>query len=107
MTAVGVEVRYCRNVCLTMFLLQETKTTCLVKPHTTFSWASQVVLSDEESVSNVGAAGDAGSIPEIGRFSEEGNGHPLQYSRLRSLINRGAWWATVDGVTKTQTSLSN
>ena len=57
-----------------------TKTTSLVKPHTTFPWASQVVLSGKESVSNVGAAGDAGSTPEMGRFSEEGNGHPLQYS---------------------------
>ena len=80
MTAVGVEVWYCRNVCLTMFLLQETKTANLVKPHTTFSWASQVVLSGKESVSNAGAAGDAGSIPEMGRFSEEGSEHPLQCS---------------------------
>ena len=79
MTAVGVEVRYCRNVCLTMFLLQETKRTSLVKPHTTFPWAPQVVLSGKESVSSVGAAGDAGSIHEMGRFSE-GNGHPLQDS---------------------------
>lgn len=76
MTAVGVEVRYCRNVCLTVFLLQETKRTSLVKPHTTFPWAPQVVLSGKESVSSIGAAG---SIPEMGRFSE-GNGHPLQDS---------------------------
>ena len=34
---------------------------------------------------------------------EEGNSNPLQYSCLEKLTNRGAWWATVHGVTKSQT----
>ena len=45
-------------------------------------------------------AGDAGSIPGSGRSHGEGNGNPLQYSCLENPINRGAWWATVHGVTK-------
>ena len=54
-----------------------------------------------------GNAGDLGSIPRLGRSSGEGNGHPLQYSCLGNPMNRGAWWATVHGVTKSQTQLSN
>ena len=45
-------------------------------------------------------AGDPGSIPGLGRYSGEGNGNPLQYSCLENSIDRGAWWATVHGVTK-------
>ena len=37
----------------------------------------------------------------------EGNGNPLQYSCLENLMDRGAWWATVPGVTKSQTRLSD
>ena len=37
----------------------------------------------------------------------EGNGNPLQYSCLGNLMDRGAWWATVHGVTKSQTLLSD
>ena len=44
-----------------------------------------------------------GSIPGLGRFPEEGNGYPLQYSCLENSRDRGAWWATVHGVTKNQT----
>ena len=45
-------------------------------------------------------AGDAGSIPQSGRFPGEGNGNPLQYSCLENPMDRGAWQATVHGVTK-------
>ena len=37
---------------------------------------------------------------------EEGNGTPLQYSCLESPMDRGAWWATVHGVAKSQTQLN-
>ena len=47
--------------------------------------------------------GDAGSIPELGRSPKKGTGHPLQYSYLENSMDRGAWWATVHGVTKSQT----
>ena len=38
---------------------------------------------------------DLGSIPGSGRFPEEGNGNPLQYSCLKNPVDRGAWQATV------------
>ena len=52
-------------------------------------------------------AGDLGSIPGSGRSPGEGNGNPLQYSCLENPMDRRAWWATVHGVTKSQTRLSN
>ena len=45
-------------------------------------------------------AGDMGLIPGLGISPGEGNGNPLQYSCLENSIDRGAWWATVHGVTK-------
>ena len=51
--------------------------------------------------------GDLGSIPESGRSSGEGNGNPLQYSCLENPMDRGAWWAIVHRVTKSQTRLSD
>ena len=52
-------------------------------------------------------AGDLGSIPGSGRSPGEGNGNPLQYSCLESPLDGGAWWATVHGVTKSRTQLSD
>ena len=43
-------------------------------------------------------AGDAGSIPGLGRSPGEGNGNPLQYSCLENPMEGGAWRATVHGV---------
>ena len=48
-------------------------------------------------------AGDLGSIPGLGRSPREGNGNPLQYSRLENSMDRGVWRATVHGVTKSWT----
>ena len=45
-------------------------------------------------------AEDPGSIPGSGRSPEERNGNPLQYSCLENPMDRGAWWATVHGVTR-------
>ena len=58
----------------------------------------------KESASN---AGDPGSIAGLGRSPGEGNGSPLQYSCLENLMDRGAWWATIHGVTKSRTQLSD
>ena len=52
-------------------------------------------------------AGDPGLIPGLGRSPGEGNGNPLQYSCLENPMDGGAWWATVHGVAKSQTRLSN
>ena len=46
------------------------------------------------------SAGDLNSIPVSGRSPGEGNGNSLQYSCLGNFMDRGAWWATVHGVTK-------
>ena len=51
--------------------------------------------------------GDPDSIPGSGRFPGEGNGNPLQYSCLENSTDRGAWQATVHGIPKSQTGLSN
>ena len=51
--------------------------------------------------------GDLGSIPGLGRSPGEGNGNPLQYSCLENPTDGGAWWATVHGVAKSRTRLSN
>ena len=55
---------------------------------------------------SVCSAGDLGSVPGLGRSSGEGTGYPLQYSCLKNSMDRGAWWATVHGVTKSQIRLS-
>ena len=51
--------------------------------------------------------GDLGSIPGWGRSSGGGHGSPLQHSCLENLMDRGVWWATVHGVTKSRTQLSD
>ena len=51
--------------------------------------------------------GDLGSIPGLGRSPGEGNVYILQYSCLENFIDRGAWWATVHGVTKSQIQMRN
>ena len=52
---------------------------------------------------NIGDAGDLGSVPGLGRSPGGEKGNPLQYSCLENLMDTGAWWATVHGVTKSQT----
>ena len=51
--------------------------------------------------------GDTGLIPESGRSLGEGNDNSLQYSCLENSMDRGAWRATVQGVTKSQVQLSS
>ena len=66
--------------------------------------ASLLAQNGKESACN---ARDPGSIPGWGRSPGEGNGNPLQYSCLENSMDRGAWWATVYGVAKSQTRLSD
>ena len=49
---------------------------------------------------NAGDVRDVGLIPELERSRREGNGNLLQYSCLENPMDRGAWQATVHGVTK-------
>ena len=60
----------------------------------------------KESACNAGDTGAAGSIPGSGRSPGE-HGNSLQYSCLESPVDRGAWRATVHGVTKSQTRLEH
>ena len=52
-------------------------------------------------------ARDLGSIPGSGRSPGERNSNPLQYSYLGNSMDRGAWWTTVHGISRSQTGLSN
>ena len=62
--------------------------------------ASQVVLV----VKNLPAsAGDVGLIPGLGTSPGGSHGNPLQYSCLENSMDRGVWWTTVHGVSKSQT----
>ena len=60
--------------------------------------------SNSDGKESAYSAGGLGSIPGSGR-SREGNGNPVQYSRLENPMDKGAWWATVHGVTKSLTQL--
>ena len=53
------------------------------------------------------SSGDVRSVPGLGRSPGEGNDNQLQYSCLENPKDRGAWWATVHGVAKNWTQLSD
>ena len=61
----------------------------------------------KESTCNAEDVGDMGSIPASGRSPGVGHGNPLQYSCLENPMDRGAWQATVHGVAKSRTWLSD
>ena len=67
--------------------------------------ASQAALVVKNPPTNVGDIGDSGSIPGLGRSPGGGPGNPLQSSCLKNPMDRGAWWATVHRVTKSQMRL--
>ena len=67
-------------------------------------WGFPGSSDDKESTCN---ARDTGLIPGSGRCPGKENGYPLQYSCLEKSMDRGAWQATVHGVTKSKTQLSN
>ena len=60
-------------------------------------------LSSKESACSIGDTGDAVLIPGSGRYPGEGNGNLFHYSCLENPMDRGAWQATVHGVTEGQT----
>ena len=62
--------------------------------------ASQVALAVENPRANAGDMREVSSIPGSGRSPGGGHGHPLQYSGLENPMDRGAWGATVPGVTE-------
>ena len=68
------------------------------------TWTSLVTQTVKKSTYNVG---HQGSIPGLGRLPGEGHGNSLQCSCLDNSTDRGAWWATVQGVAKSWTQLSD
>ena len=60
---------------------------------------------EKNPTANTGDTADAGLIPEWERSPGGENGNPLQYSCLENPMDKGAWQATVHGVTKSQTRL--
>ena len=71
----------------------------------TYIWASQVVLVAKNLPSNARDLRDTGSIPASGRSPGGGHGNPLEYFCPENPMDRGAWWATVHRVIKSQTRL--
>ena len=61
-------------------------------------------ISGKESACN---AGDLGSVLGLGRSPEEANGNPFQYSCPGNPMDRGTWRATVHGISKSRTQLSD
>ena len=68
--------------------------------------ASQVALVVKDTLANSGAIGDSGSTPSLGRSSREVNGN-FSCILAWSPMDRGAWWATIYGITKGQTQLKD
>ena len=64
-----------------------------------------MTLLVENLPANVGDTGDTSSIHGSGKSPGGGHGNPLQYSCLENAMGRGAWWATVRRVAKSQTLL--
>ena len=60
----------------------------------------------KKSTAKAGDIRDASLISGSGRYPGEGNGNLLQYSCLGNPMDRGTWWATVQGVTKSRTQLT-
>ena len=88
---------------------------CWTRTHTndliSIRWALQyttmVAQVVKNRLANAGDKRDSGSIPGSGRSPGGGNGNPLQHSCLENPMDRGAWWATVHGVAKSWTWLSD
>jgi hypothetical protein len=110
-----------------MLVLSEEKNTYFFLPLILKTWESQEVKNNEEGKvclerylgrpldfpggsdgkASAYNTGDPGSIPGSGRSPGEGNDNPLQCSCLENPMDGGAWWATVHGVAKSRTQLSD
>ena len=66
-----------------------------------------MVLVVKNPPTNAGDVRDLGSIPGSGRSPRGEHGNPLQYSCLEKTMDKEAWQATVHGVTKSRTRLSD
>ena len=62
-----------------------------------------MVLVVKNLPANAGDTRDVGSVSKLGRSPGGGHDNPLQYSCLENPMDRGAWWAIVHRVAKSQT----
>ena len=69
------------------------------------SWTPLLLISSSDGKESACNAGDLGLTPGSGRSPGEGNGNPFQYSSLENYMDGGTRWATVHGITKSQTGL--
>ena len=69
------------------------------------SCVSQMALMVKNLPASAEDTRDGGSVPGLGRSPRGGHGNPPQYFFLVNPVNKGAWWATVHGVAKSQTQL--
>ena len=72
-----------------------------------WTWRTEAIIEGHQGKESTYNAGDQGSKSGSGRSSGEGNGNPLQYSCRENPMDRGAWRATVSGVAKSWTELSD
>ena len=94
---VNRDVNYCSHFKTIWSFLEKIKIELPYNPV-----ACQVALVVKNTPATSGDIRDMGSIPESGRSPGERNGNPIQYSCLEYPTDRGAWWATVHGVAKSQ-----
>ena len=78
-----------------------------LQPHVHHSFVYSSFPGGSDSKESARNVRDLGSIPGLGRSPGGGHGKPLQYLCLENPMDRGAWWATVHAVTKSQTQLSD
>ena len=67
----------------------------------------EVFPGDSDGKESAFKARDLDSISGLGKFPGEGHGNPHQYFCLENSMEKAAWWATVHGVAKRWTQLSN
>ena len=75
---------------------------CQIYPYPISPWGFPDGLAGKESTCNAGDVRDVGSIPGLGRSPGGRNDNPLQYSYLKNPMDREAWQATVQRVSKSR-----
>ena len=85
---------------VTGYLAEQPQSDCNTGSHKHWSRGFPGGLVVKNQPANAGDLRDVGSISGFGGSPREGNGNPLQYSCQENSKDRGAWWVTVHGVTK-------
>ena len=83
-----------------LFIEKKKKSKTDLSIHQTFQKGFPVGSVGKESTCSAGDKGHWGSIPGSGRSPGGGNSKPLQYACLGDPMDRGAWWASGQGVMK-------